>query len=412
MKKSPTTLILKALRGEELQDFSYLDYPPSEWSLAIAKALMMVILSPQTKTQIEGPRAYLKSIHVGSQLFQKWLPYTKEYPHILPHAAAMAESVILGSKNALERMYGSQGVKVGHGLLSGFEYEGQRHLQTWHQDYFDMRQTLESDEATAAQVMSLRLQHPSDWTENKEAYYLITQAAAHMWATLPVLHPEGESSTLEWFDPSTLSVQAVPMYFDTEQGNAYQVERAGNDETSGLLLNVTGSILSNAHEALDLPEQKSTYRLSVSFSLGNLYVQRPIHVHLHVQDEPYPELAFDALKPDVLPDMDFAPIKDAPPRKTTEVPATSKQLAIEQSLALELARRVGDTLNEWLCSEGMKHQMQRGRGGFEPSLTVQVHKSDPARNTVWQDTLAPAMQSLLVTLFQVKDPFNDAFVPQ
>lgn len=353
--------IASLLRGTKLQDISFIDHPPAKWSWHLALAMASAIMDPGTKQYWTAHRE--KGLaELSTWLGQTWVKRSKvnlaDFPEIFPHATALFETLLLRSQSALIRLYGEEGAKVGHYIAQGMMAEGIEQYPKWMQSYYEMRQSIETDDTLQNHLNSYVAYYPMGWTQDKEMRY--QHAAETSWPLLSV-HPPMESS-MEWFNPTAMAVIPIRTIVSGHSANVESADEIAGVPYEALTLSKRGAVritglLGQNHEV--------KYQFNLSFSPVPVAGSRPLHAEVIIE-------------------------------QSTEL---TDEPSLQQMHAMVLSHAVTKSLGIWLNSPSIKLQTKCIK--FEPSVSVECELRDPKANLVWLDTVQDHLQQFMQESFNL-----------
>lgn len=351
--------ITSALRGTKIKDISFIDHPPSKWSWHIALALKSALLDPKTKRYWSShPEMTLQEM--GIFLGQTWVRRSKlnfgDYPEIYPHATALLETLLLRSEPALLRLYQKNGSNIGHCVAQGMQREGIEQYSQWLSHYYDMRQSIETDEVLQMQLSEHISLYPTGWTDDKETQFKMSELTS--WPLFPYYPPM--ESTMTWFNPRTMASQPVRAINYTSEPDATAV-----DEIDGRPYEAIEQT-QNGHSELIGPLgqlHNVGYQLKITYSHLPIARARPLHVEI-------------IIKPSL---------------------SVSEDLSLQQLHAMFMVQSITENLQNWLNAPLVKEQLKGSR--FEPSFSIDCQIRDPIANSNWQDTTQEEMQQFMNDYF-------------
>lgn len=348
--------LTRVLRGEKIPDLSFVEHPPSEWSWNLAMALTVAILDPQTKKHWSSNAEmglHEMAAHLGGTWVQRSLANFKEHPEIFAHTTALMETLLMRSKGAMERLYGADGVKIGHFVAQGMHGNGIHTSPKWMSHYYDMRQSIETDEALQSHINEHIRTYPANWSPDKERHYRMNDYSGH-WPVLPG-HEQCKTS-VEWFNPLTYAVEDLTVEIHTDRIDAEPVTEINGRPYEGLAMYMDGHVVL---ENLIGQHYNVAYDLTMAFSVNPVAGVRPLHMTLQVNASQN--------------------IPDEP--------------ALQQTHAWVVARHIKDALGFWLASPLVRNKLRDAP--FQPSLGLRCELRDPSANTIWFDTLQAEIQEFL-----------------
>lgn len=358
--------ITSLLRGTKLQDISFVEHPPAKWSWHLAMAMATAIMDPGTKQYWASHR------HKGLEELSTWLGQTwvrrsktnlEDFPDIFPHAVALFETLLLRSQPALIRLYGVEGSKVAHYVSQGLMIEGIDQYPRWMQSYYEMRQSIETDDTLQNHLNQYVERYPAGWTKEKEVHY--QRAAETQWPLLPVHAPM--ESTMEWFNPTSMAIIPIRTIV-----SSHSSEVDGADDIDGVPYEALRLSKKGAIQITGLLGQKHEvgYILNLSFSPMPVAGVRPLHANVIIEN-------------------------------STEL---TDEASLQQMHSMALAHAVTKSLGSWLNSALVKEQTKIIK--FEPSMSVECELRDPEANLVWLDTVQDHMQQFMQEAFNL--PTNES----
>lgn len=348
--------ITRVLRGEKIPELSFVDHPPFEWSWNIAMALTIAILEPQTKKHWStNPEMGLQEMaaHLGETWVNRSTVNFKKHPEIFAHATALMETLLMRSKGALERLYGPDGVKVAHFTAQGMHRQGMHLSNKWMTHYYDMRQSIETDDALQSHINEHVQTYPSSWSNDKERHYRMNDYSGH-WPILP--HHQPCDTSVDWFNPQTYSVETMGLSIHTDRVDAEPVTEINGRPAEGLSLDMDGHVVL---ENLIGQHYNVAYELAMAFSIQPIAGVRPLHLSLQVN-------ASHAIPDDT---------------------------SLQQTHAWAVVRHLKESLGFWLNTPLVRNKIREAP--FQPSLSLRCNLRDPSANTIWFDTLNEQLQEFL-----------------
>lgn len=356
--------ITSLLRGQKLQDISFVEHPPAKWSWHLALAMARAIMDPGTKQYWDLHRD--KGIQeLCTYLGQTWSRRSKanlaDFPDIFPHAVALFETLMMRSQQALIRLYGPEGDKVANYVSQGLMTEGIEQYPKWLQSYYDMRQSIETDDTLQNHLNTYVARYPTGWTQDNEMRY--QHAAETSWHLLSV-HPPMES-TMEWFNPESMAVIPIRTVVSSHTSTVESADDIAGVPYEALTLSKQGAVqitglLGQNHEV--------SYIFNLSFSPAPVAGSRPLHAQVII-------------------------------KRSTEL---TDNASLQQMHAMTLAHAVTKSLGIWLNHDDIKAQTKRIK--FEPSVSVECELRDPEANLVWLDTVQDHLQQFMQEAFNLPTP--------
>lgn len=299
---------------------------------------------------------------MGTWLGQTWSRRSKNnlapYPDIFPHAVALFETLLLRSQPALVRLYGKEGAKVAHYVAHGMMREGMELYPQWMQSYYDMRQSIETDESLKTHIEQYVAEYPQGWTRDKEMRY--QHQAESSWPHLPVHAPM--ETTLEWFNPATMRLTPVDAVISSDSSAIEAADNIDGIPYEALKFSKKGSVqiaglLGQLHNV--------DYQFDVLTNLIPLAGSRTLHAHVLIENS---------------------------------VQVTDNA-SLQEMHALTTAHAITQSLDIWINSNLIQDHIKSVK--FEPSLSIECELRDPEANIVWLDTVREHVQEFLQEAFKV-----------
>ena len=356
--------ITSLLRGTKLHDISFVEHPPSKWSWHLALAMASAIMDPGTKrywATHEGKNLQ----EMGTWLGQTWSRRSKNnltaYPDIFPHAVALFETLLLRSQQALVRLYGKEGAKVAHYVAHGLMLEGMELYPQWMQSYYDMRQSIETDESLKTHIEQYVAEYPQGWTRDKEMRYQHDTESS--LPHLPVHAPM--ETILEWFNPATMQLTPIPAVISSDSA----------------FIEVSDNIDGVPYEALKFSKKGA---VQITGLLGQLH---EVSYQFDVLANPIPLAGSRTLHAHVLIENSVQ---------------LTDNTSLQEMHALTLAHAVTQSLDVWINSNLIQEHVKSVK--FEPSVSVDCELRDPEANIVWLDTVQDHLQQFMQEAFNLPTP--------
>ena len=364
--------ITEAIRGEAVSEFSFLDRPPREWTLALAQLLMHSVLDPATRKSWGKYAAQNQNsvVEISKLHAQAWVRRSqelcKEYPHIMAHATAIFEKMSLASEEAFVRLFGASGTKIAHTLAKGLHEAGRSLYPSWDDDYYQMRQTLETNIEYQQQVEQHIKKYPRFWNAQAEQNFQMKQAESSAWP-LPLM-TSLMYDTINWFNAADLSQQQLKMKTQVVDTYAAPIDSVKEVEVSSV------SMLWNGFVQVEGPlsNHDVSYEMSATFSLDPVAGRRPLHIHI------------------VIPNS--LTLSDNASLNTTHSLATGEHLMKQ--------------LNAWLDQPIVKKNHKDFP--FEASFEVSCDIKSPEQNVAWVDSISQTFQQALSARFNIPEHLNMA----
>jgi len=370
MIETPLTLtiapyICKILHGEKVDELSFIQHPPAQWSWNLARAMSYVLLDDSLKQYTQNQRGLTQKevlAHLGETWIKKSKVNFRNHPYIMAHTTALLEYLVMRSNDALRRIYGEHGAELTHIVLIAMHTQGRKNYTKWHEEYYNMRQSIETNNTIQSYLTDHVRHYPYGWDETKERNYIRDSETHKRWPLFEN-HDTWLRDTL-WFDPTSMATHSAKLCFKSHAVDAYRIDK----------------IKEQPHEAVCLSKEVSVDLILPHNVTNSIFITELI-------------------------EFGFTPIAGVRPMhisiKLAHTNNLNENLALQQTHAIACSNYISETLEEWLKYPLVREKTQNIP--FQPSLTIKCEIKNPTSNALWSDVLNEQLTQSISDIFRINN---------